>query len=86
MRPLGQRRVSDAFVGNTEASELLGVLPSNTRKTLSRYGVEGQIVLQGKREVHIYHRDEVERVARELDKSRRSKRAKATSDGPVQSS
>ncbi len=56
------RRVSDAFIGNTEAAEILDIRPANVRKMLVRYGVPGQQVTQGTRKVFIYPREEIERV------------------------
>ena len=54
---------SEDWVGNTVASEILGVAPANVRKMLLRRGVEGEIVTQGSRKVHVYLRTDVERVA-----------------------
>lgn len=59
------QRVSKAFVGNTEAAEILGVRPANVRKMLVRHGVVGQKVVQETRPVHLYQRSDVERVQRE---------------------
>ena len=56
------QRVNEAFIGTTEAAEILNVKKSNVRNMLVRYGVTGSLVSQGKRKVHIYPRNEVEQV------------------------
>lgn len=68
------QRVSEAFVGNTEAAEILDVRPANVRKMLVRYGVNGTQVDQGQRKVHIYPRSEVERVQKERQERTRKRR------------
>lgn len=61
---MGQRRVQDTVVGTTEAGEILGMKPPNVAKALERYGVPFQTLVVGKREMKVYLRDDVERVAR----------------------
>ena len=79
---MGQRRVTEAFIGNEEASELLGVQPSNVVKMLERAGLEPQELRQGptRKRVRVWDRAEVEALrdrraadtaAREADEKRR---------------
>ena len=68
------QRVSEAFIGNTEAAEILGVKPPNARKMLVRWGVPGQKVEQGARWVHIYPRLEVLAVQKKRENGKRKSR------------
>lgn len=73
---MGQRRVTEAFVGNEEAREMLGFPPgqrSNVAKTLDRHGVPSQTLTVGRRVMKVYLRDDVERVARVREEKRRAK-------------
>ena len=68
------RRAGEAFIGNTEAAELLGVKPQNVRKMLVRYGVDSWEVMNESRKVHLYHRGQVENVQKLRLKNKRKRR------------
>ena len=63
--------LSDEWAGTSGAAEILGIKhPPNVGKTLDRYGVEAQTLTIGLREMKIYPRTEVERVAKQIETRR----------------
>jgi hypothetical protein len=75
---MGQRRITETFVGTTEAGEMLGIPAPNVWKTLKARGVPHQMLTVGRREMKVFLRDDVERVRRERAKETRETRQKAS--------